>query len=161
MHGPRRNDHMPCRDCPAWTAEQRDEAVARLECGGGRAGLVGLAGAVHLARCNTRNADVRAFRAPDRSIAVPDMGRRAGEALSCRDDGCCKCQEHFETLLKFAAEPEHPADDVDGAAFEPVPAWIGGIVAHHRNPPSLGFDGDPLDAERVIHAQNIDAVAEP
>ncbi len=74
---------------------------------------------------------MRAFRAPDRPIAVPDMGRRTGEALSCRDDGGCKCQEHLGALLEFAAEPEHPADNVDGTALEPAPAWIGRVVAHH------------------------------
>ena len=45
------------------------------------------AAVVDLARSHTGDANLRALRAPDRAITVPDRDRRAGEGITSRHDG--------------------------------------------------------------------------
>lgn len=51
------------------------------------AGLSSPARAVDLARRDPGDTDARSLGAPDRAVAVPDAGRRAGKGLAGRNDG--------------------------------------------------------------------------
>lgn len=64
------------------TAQQSDEGIPRLCRRRVRAGLVGAAGAVHLARGNSGQTQVRALSTPDRPIAIPHMSRGARKGLA-------------------------------------------------------------------------------
>ena len=63
------------------------------------------------------------------------------------------------SLAQRAAEPQHSANDIDGAFFEASPTRIGRIVTQHRDPFALRFDRHALDVEHIIHAQDVDSVA--
>lgn len=79
------DDDMARRPHPATRAEQRSEMIACHHRVSGGAGVSRTATAVHLAGSDARTPDVRAFGAPDRSVAVPDRDRGAGEGLSGRN----------------------------------------------------------------------------
>ncbi len=67
------------------------------------------AAAIHLARRDAGETDVRPLCAPDRPIAVPDRDRRAGEGLSGRDDrGQQKQSEHHPALTPTADQFKRP-----------------------------------------------------
>lgn len=66
----------------ARAAEQINQRIARLQGRGGRAGLARTASAVHLARCNPGDAQVRALCAPDRTVAIPNRGWGAGKGIA-------------------------------------------------------------------------------
>ena len=87
---------MPRRNRPARATENIDERVARFDRRGIGAGLVGPAGAVHFARGDPGDADMRAFGAPDRAIAIPDMRRRTGEALPGGNDRSGEKCKHWQ-----------------------------------------------------------------
>ena len=153
---------MTCRDGAARPAQQAYQRITGFYRRGRGAGLIGAACAVHFARRDPRDAEMRSLGAPDGAIAVPDMGGRASEGLPCSDDRGGKNDKHQESvnLAQRAAEPEDAADDIDGALFETAPTRIGGIVAQHRDPLALRFDRHALDVEHVIHAHHIDSVAQ-
>lgn len=67
-------------------ADQCREGVACLLGGCIGARLVGIAGPVCLAGCDTSQADARPFSAPYRAVAIPDCRRGAGEGLTGGDD---------------------------------------------------------------------------
>ena len=60
--------------------DQVDQSIARIFCRCSRTRVAQPASAVHLARCDPRQANTRSFGAPDRPIAVPHAGRRACES---------------------------------------------------------------------------------
>ena len=72
---------MAFRQRAAGAAEDRDNAIPRLDRAGGRARLIGAARAIHFARCDARDPDPRAFGAPHGPVAVIDGHRRASERL--------------------------------------------------------------------------------
>lgn len=72
--------------CAARSAHELDEGVSRVFGGCLGARLIGAASAVHFSGGNPGDPDMWTFGAPDRTIAVPDMGRRAGEGLARGDD---------------------------------------------------------------------------
>ncbi len=72
------------------------------------AGLVGPAAFVHLARRNSGQADMRAFSAPDRAVAVPDMRRCASEILAGGDYGRGKKQEHGKSFTAICVQTKAP-----------------------------------------------------
>ena len=73
------------------TAQQSDEGIPRLCRRRVGAGLVGAAGAVHLARGNSGQTQVRALGTPDGSVAVPHMSRRTREGLASGDHRSSEC----------------------------------------------------------------------
>ena len=83
---------MTGRDRSARAAHQLHEGIACLNRRGIGAGLIGAARAVHFPGSDTGDPKVRAFRTPDRAIAIPDMGRRALEILSSSND--CFSRKH-------------------------------------------------------------------
>lgn len=78
---------MAGRQPPARTAKQLDEVIAGSAAAGCRARMPRPAAAVDLARRNTGQADARTLGAPDRTVAVPDRDRGAGEDCARRDYG--------------------------------------------------------------------------
>ena len=68
------------------TAEQADQGIACGRGGCRGAWLAASAGAVHLSGGDARQADARSLRAPDRAVAIPDRGGRAGEERARGDD---------------------------------------------------------------------------
>ena len=64
------------------------------------------------------------------------------------------------TTLECSSEPENPPDDVERPLFEAAPARIGRVVAQNRRALALRFEGNPLDAQHVIHPQDIDPVSQ-
>lgn len=66
-------------------AQQGDEGVPCLGRRRSGVGLVGAAGAIHLARGNSGQTQVRALGTPDRSVSVPFMSRRTREGLARGD----------------------------------------------------------------------------
>lgn len=63
-------------------AEQGHQMIARRDGISTGTGMSGTAAAVHLARGDSRQADMRPFGAPNRAIAVPHGDGRAGESLT-------------------------------------------------------------------------------
>lgn len=88
------NDDMTCRDGAARPAQQAYQRITGFYRRGRGAGLVGAACAIHFARRDPRDAEMRSLGAPDGAIAVPDMGGRAGEGLPGGDDRGGKNDEH-------------------------------------------------------------------
>ena len=74
------------------TAQQSDEGIPRFCRRRAGAWLVGAAGAIHLARRDSGQTQVRALGTPDRPIAIPHMSRRARKGLArCNHRGSeCK-----------------------------------------------------------------------
>lgn len=85
-HGRPAHDDVSGADRAARAAKQVHERIAGLDCARSRAGLIVAAGSIHLARRNPGDADVRALAAPDRAIAIVNVGRGAGEGLTGADD---------------------------------------------------------------------------
>lgn len=73
--------------------DQLDQSIACLFSRSTRAGMVRPAGAVHLARCDTRQANAWSFGAPDRAIAIPNTGWRAREGFACGRSGGGRSKE--------------------------------------------------------------------
>lgn len=95
---------------PTSAAEQVNERISGLGRAGSRAGLIVVAGSVHLARSDSGNADVRAFGASDRSVAVVDVGWGAGESLAGADDrGGKGKQAHGVKATAACARTKAPA----------------------------------------------------
>src|SRR5690606_17816496 len=69
-----------------------------------RTRLVRAAGAVDFASRDPREPDARSLSAPDRTITIPNAGRRAGEGLSRRNDGGCRQKQKAHGLLLLAAD---------------------------------------------------------
>src|SRR5690606_3549688 len=69
-----------------WLSQEPHERVAGFLCAGSRAWLVVAARPVHLTRSDPRQADVRAFAAPHRTVAVINCGRGAIEAVTGGND---------------------------------------------------------------------------
>lgn len=115
------------------------KGVARLNCRGIWAGLIGAAGAVHFPGRDAGDPQVRAFRTPDRTVTIPDMSRCAGKGLSGSDDRSGKEGKHQRTTLERPSEPENPSDDIERAFLEAAPAWIGRVVTQNRRPLALRF----------------------
>lgn len=66
--------------------DQADEVIARRDRIGVRTGMPGTAAAVHFACRHAGKADMWAFRAPYRAIAIPNRDGCAGEGLAGRND---------------------------------------------------------------------------
>lgn len=150
---------MTGRDRSARAAHQLYQRIARLNCRGSGAGLIVPAGAVHFPRSDAGDPQVRTFRAPDRTVTIPDVGRCAGECLSGGDDGGGKQGEYHMATLERPSEPENPPDDIERPLLESAPARIGRVVAQNRSALALRFEGNPLDAQHVVHSQDIDSVS--
>lgn len=58
------------------------EPIAGLDAANGRAGLIGLAGAIDFPRSNAGNPNLWSFGAPDWTVTIPDGDGRAGEATA-------------------------------------------------------------------------------
>lgn len=71
---------------PLRLTKQADEMIARRDRIGVRTGMPRTTAAVHFACSDTREANVRAFRTPDRPIAIPDRDGCAGEGLAGRNN---------------------------------------------------------------------------
>lgn len=71
---------------PLRLTKQADEMIARRDRIGVRTGMFRNTATVHFARSDARKANVWAFRAPDRPIAIPDRDGCAGEGLAARND---------------------------------------------------------------------------
>src|SRR5690606_6606266 len=100
-------------------ADKPSQRVPRLLGRCGRTRLVGAAGAVHLARRDPGEPDARPFGAPDRTIAIPDAGRRALEGLTSRHygNGSEKQEAHhlpYDSLPMPSPPPPPRADVVGG-----------------------------------------------
>jgi hypothetical protein len=102
------NCDMTCGIGAASAAQERNERVARFNCRGIGAGLVGTASTVHLACGNARQAHMRAFGAPYRAVTIPDVRRRTLEILSGSDDCGCVNQEHLFTFIAFCGRTIAP-----------------------------------------------------
>jgi|GEM_PF-5168796 len=74
------------------TAQQSDECIPRLCRRRAGAGLVGAAGAIHFARGNSGQTQVRALGTPDGSVAVPYMSRCTREGLAPGDHHGSECK---------------------------------------------------------------------
>jgi hypothetical protein len=79
---------MAVRHHAVSTAKQLDEPVSSICPADRRTRLTRSAAAVDFPRCDTRDADLRPFGAPDRSISVPDGHWRTREGLAGRNDLC-------------------------------------------------------------------------
>ena len=86
------------------TAEQAHEAIAGVDRADVRARLIGFAGAVHLARGDAGNADLRAFSTPNWSVAIPNGRRSACECLP-RGYDLKKCGKQHLLLSEDVAGP--------------------------------------------------------
>lgn len=67
------------------TGARAQQVYQSIPCGLGAgigAGMARRAGAIHLARCNSRQPDAWSLLAPDRAITIPYVRRRAGEHLA-------------------------------------------------------------------------------
>ena len=85
-HGRSADENMS-RPVPALRfTEQTSQMITRCDRVGFRTRMPRTAAAVHFARGHTRQANMRAFSAPDRPIAVPDRDRRTGKGLASRND---------------------------------------------------------------------------
>lgn len=71
---------------PLRLSEQADQMIACRDRIGVRTGMPRAACAVHFARGDGGKADMRAFRAPDWSIAVPNRDGRASKGLAGGND---------------------------------------------------------------------------
>jgi hypothetical protein len=71
-------------------AEQRHEPVSRLDRRGRRTRLIRPARAIHFARGNARNTDLRTLGAKDRAVTIPHRSGRALEGLSGWNDRRCR-----------------------------------------------------------------------
>ena len=71
---------------PYRAADELDEIVPRLLRGRARAGPARATAPVGVADDDARQVNAGAFLAPDRTVAVPDAGRRAGEGLARSHD---------------------------------------------------------------------------
>jgi hypothetical protein len=125
------NHHVTGRDRPSRRPSDRTSASRASIAVAVGAGLIGPACAVHFPRSDPGDPKVRAFRAPDWTVAIPDMGGRAGKGLAGSDDRGGKKRKHGPTLER-ASEPENPADDIERPLLEAAPAGIGRVVAQHR-----------------------------
>ncbi len=100
-HGRAADENMAGSVLPLRLAEQANEMIARRDRVGIRTGMPWTASAVHFARGDAGEADMRAFRAPDRAIAIPDRDGRADEGLTGRNDrGEQKQAEHRPSLTR-------------------------------------------------------------
>ena len=71
-------------------ADQPDEGITGLDRRGRRTGMSATAAAIHLPGRNPGQTNTRSFGTPDRAVAIPHPGGRAGEGLACglgRGDG--------------------------------------------------------------------------
>src|SRR5688572_25658736 len=80
------NEDMPRARLASTAAQQHDEVITGCAAGLGGAGMAGPAAFVDLARRNSCQADPRAFSTPNRPVAIPNAGGRAGERLAARHD---------------------------------------------------------------------------
>ena len=64
-------------------SQQGHKGVARRNRIAVRAGMTWRTSSIHFAGGDTGNAKARSFRAPNWSISIPDMGRRAIKRLTC------------------------------------------------------------------------------
>ncbi|XHS00618.1 hypothetical protein ACFB49_22170 [Sphingomonas sp. DBB INV C78] len=87
MHGGRYYQDMAGTRAPPGTSKQHDELISRCLAAGAWAGVAATAAAVNFARRDTFQSDLWPFRAPDRTVAVPDACRRAVEAGARGHDG--------------------------------------------------------------------------
>ncbi len=92
-HGRASDQNMSLAGNTGWSAEQLHQGIARLFSRSTRAGMVWPAGAVHFTRCDTRQANAWSFGAPDRAIAIPNTGWRAGEGFACGRSGGGRSKE--------------------------------------------------------------------
>lgn len=122
---------MTGRDRSARAAHQLYQRIARLNRRGSGAGLIGPAGAVHFPRSDAGDPKVRTFRAPDRTVTIPDVGRGASESLTGCHDGGSKQGEYHMAPLECSSEPENPPDDIERPLLETAPARIGRVVAQN------------------------------
>lgn len=97
--------HMTLARSAHRPADQAHQRVPGLFSAGFGAGLAATAGLVDLARCHTRQADARSFLAPDRPIAIPNPGRRAGECLIGGYDQGGSCKDNRHGAGPFAGRP--------------------------------------------------------
>ena len=80
-------------------ADQFYEAIARRSGRGSRTGLVRAAGAIGFTRRNAGEADPWTLGTPNRPVAIPHPGRRAGEGRAGGDD-LEGGEDHVELLLR-------------------------------------------------------------
>ena len=122
---------MTGRDRSARAAHQLYQRIARLNRRGSGAGLIGPAGAVHFPRSDAGDPKVRTFRAPDRTVTIPDVGWCASESLTGCHDGGSKQGEYHMAPLECSSKPENPPDDIERPLLETAPARIGRVVAQN------------------------------
>ena len=84
---------------------------------------------------DARKPEPRAFRAPDRAIAIPDMGGSAGEGLACRDDRDLQGQEqiaehHWLGLPRFAQWAESRLENME----QQPRTWTGILACPNSEP---------------------------
>jgi hypothetical protein len=63
-------------------ADQPDEGITGLDRRGRRTGMSATAAAIHLPGRNPGQTNTRPFGTPDRAVAIPHPGGRAGEGLA-------------------------------------------------------------------------------
>ena len=102
------NRDMTCGIGPASAAQERNKCIARFNCRGIGAGLVGTASTIHLACGNARQAHMWPFGAPYRAVTIPDMRGRTLEILSGSYDCGCVNQEHRFTFIAFCGRTTAP-----------------------------------------------------
>ena len=83
-HGRGDDPDVARRHCSPRATEETDELVPGLQRRCARARLVSVACFIHFARSDAGQTYFRPFAAPDRSIAIVNRGRRAGECLTRR-----------------------------------------------------------------------------
>src|SRR3954467_839287 len=59
------------------------------------------------------------------------------------------------------AGPDDPADDLDRGRVAIGPARISGVVASDRERARGGMEREPLDHQRLVHPEHINAVPQP
>jgi len=79
----------------ACAAQDPDQMIACRSTAGGWTGMPRLALPIDLARGDTGEADLGAFRAPDRAVAVPDARGSANEGGAGRHDGGEECKHQL------------------------------------------------------------------
>jgi len=92
--------------------------------------MPGLAGFIDLASGNAGKPDFWAFRAPDWTIAIPELDGRAGEARACRND-LCQHQEDIHVRL-LAADTIAVAVKMPAIARLPFPHRCGSCGSRSR-----------------------------
>ena len=101
-HGRTADENMAGSVLPLRLAEQANEMIARRDRVGIRTGMPWTAAAINFARGDAREADMGAFGAPDRPIAIPDRDGGAGEGLAGRNDRGEQEQTEYHCRIRSA-----------------------------------------------------------